>query len=397
MQGPTRDTVEEFWNEEVLELCAKDAHRTGPADFLGELGSFLDTSGRMWALPSARLGLQYFLQSVGVQGKRSVLACSFNCQVVADAIQLAGYEVETFDLADERGRIEWEAIAEMLEPHHAALIVPHLFGVPADFRSVRETAEKMRVWIIEDCAPTLGGLINGTMAGTLGDAAIFSFNYDKPLSLGGGGTLLVNNPKLWSRIVAPQSHVTRDKELCELTRFTEFLRKRRDAIGQPRAALPIRAVRKATRQLLPQRSRPLFQVSGIGPVRAALGLWQIKRYPAVLAQRGSNAALFQEDAKCRSWYVGPGIVPAWLKQKVIPQIPGAAAQISQSLQQQGLRVGTFNWSTTLDGYLGCPENPNARFVARHSLDIPVHQNMRYDELMRIRQTICSERMIRHPH
>jgi perosamine synthetase len=397
MHTTTRDTVEEFWDEEALEQCVNDAQHIETGDFLAELASFLGTSGRMWALPSARLALQCFLQSLEVQGKRSVVACSFNCQVVADAIQLAGYEVETFDLADERGRIEWEAIAEMLEPHHAALIVPHLFGVPADFRPVRETAEKMGVLIIEDCAPTLGGLINGTMAGTLGDAAIFSFNYDKPLSLGGGGTLLVSNPKLWSRIVAPQSHVTRDQEICELTGFTEFLRKRRGAIGQPRAALPIRAIRKARRQLLPQKSRALFEVSGIGPLRAALGLWQIKRYPAVLAQRGSNASLFQEDAKCRSWYVESAVIPAWLKQKVIPTSPVEAGRISQQLQEQSLRVGIFNWPTTLDEYLGRPEKPNAHCASRYSLDIPVHQNMKYDELMKIKQAVCSERMIRHLH
>lgn len=389
MPTMTRDTVEEYWDTETLLRCYKNASKVDAKDFLDRLKSFLGASGKMWATHSARFALQQFLSDAVSHEKRFVLVCSFNCRVVADAVTKAGFEVETFDLADVTGRIDWPLLAEQLKQHHGALVIPHLFGVPNDFRPVQEVAEELGVWIIEDCAPTLGGRIGDCMAGTLGDAAIFSFNYDKPISLGGGGALLVNNPDLWSKIRLPQKANGLDSEAQELKLFTAYLRRRRKRINRPWLSLSDRIFGYIKRRIWSPQVKEPFPVSGIGPLRAALGIWQLDRHREVIIQRNNNASFFAHE-ECRSWFVGPTVTPAWLKQKVFPDKATDIGRISQRLQSQGLRVGLFNWPITIDGYLGRTEKPNAHYTARHCLDIPIHQNMMPNELEVIRNAVCSE-------
>ncbi len=56
--------------------------------------------------------------------------------------------------------------------------------------------------MIEDCAHALGARYRGRAVGTLGDAAIFSFQTLKPLNAYGGGMAVVSDPQLGARVAA---------------------------------------------------------------------------------------------------------------------------------------------------------------------------------------------------
>jgi dTDP-4-amino-4,6-dideoxygalactose transaminase len=370
-----RDLVEEFWDGGTLELCRERAAGVGADDFLDELSAMLGASGRIWAAPSGTAALRELLAQVVPARRPCVLVCSFNCRLVADAVLQAGRRVETFDLADTCGRIDWWGLAARIGPRHGALVVPHLFGVPSDFRVVRAVAASAGVVVVEDCAHTVGGTIGGACAGTLGDAAIFSFNYDKPISLGGGGALLVNNADLWPSLRFDWPRPSLERDASELSCFLRYLRARRDPSRRERGPAA-RALSRALARLHPQRP---FPVTGIGPLRAALGLWQLRRYPDVMSQRNARATFFTAKTGC-SWYAGPDIRPAWLKQKAAHPSLLDGPGIASALRHRGLPVGTFNWSRTIDQHLGNPVRPNAAHVARHGLDVPIHQNMGWAEL-----------------
>src|SRR5580692_9848896 len=149
-EGP-RDTVEESWDEHVLAQCYSLARRVTVKDFLDRFKSFLGISGRMWAATSGRSALRDAL--AGTRGhtgrpKKSVLICSFNCVAVCEAVLQAGFLAETFDLSDRSGRIDWDGIAQQLRSDHHAIVVPHLFGVPSDFRPILHAAANLGVLVI---------------------------------------------------------------------------------------------------------------------------------------------------------------------------------------------------------------------------------------------------------
>src|ERR1039458_6609704 len=81
-----RDTVEEFWNEEVLSELQECRASTVLMDFRRSLGSFLETRGRVFFSATARAALRDLLMQMKSVQRRSVLICDFNCLVVKEAV-----------------------------------------------------------------------------------------------------------------------------------------------------------------------------------------------------------------------------------------------------------------------------------------------------------------------
>ncbi|MBS6798862.1 MAG: DegT/DnrJ/EryC1/StrS family aminotransferase [Firmicutes bacterium] len=78
------------------------------------------------------------------------------------------------------------------------VIIPvDLFGLPADFKSIRPIADKYGLLILEDGAQGFGGEIEGKKACSFGDIATTSFFPAKPLGCyGDGGALFTNDDEL---------------------------------------------------------------------------------------------------------------------------------------------------------------------------------------------------------
>ena len=393
-RGP-RDTVEEFWDDRILRRCHNRAHHVTVDDFLDRLRIFLDTSGRMYPATSGRAALHKILvctRRANDARRRFVLLCSFNCGAVSDAIKGAGLIPETFDLHENSGRIDWDDVESRLQDRHHAIIVPHLFGVPTDFRVIQKSAAERGILVIEDCAHTLGGKIGGSPAGTLGDAAIFSFNYDKPLSLGGGGALLINRDDV-APCLACNHEISRAREREEIKLLVTYIRKRRLQLEAPSLAATIRRHLGWGRSLVDRIRRRLVWgtslrfSSGFGSLRAALGIWQLEHYASICEQRNRNANYFSMIPNWQSWHVGNDVSPAWLQQKMVPTQPTDVQQVAGRVRAHGLRVGTFNWPMTIDQRLSRPERPTALYVAKYGLDVPIHQEMTANELQLISETL----------
>ena len=79
-----------------------------------------------------------------------------------------------------------------------AIVVVHVFGNMADMESIMDTAEKYNLKVIEDATEALGtkytdGRYAGKFAGTIGDYGCYSFNGNKIITTGGGGTVTSGN------------------------------------------------------------------------------------------------------------------------------------------------------------------------------------------------------------
>lgn len=71
-----------------------------------------------------------------------------------------------------------------------ALVVVHLYGMPAKMDEIVSFCEKYHVTLIEDAAEGLGGEYHGQKLGTLGNFGALSFNGNKIITTSGGGALL---------------------------------------------------------------------------------------------------------------------------------------------------------------------------------------------------------------
>lgn len=71
-----------------------------------------------------------------------------------------------------------------------AIIVVHLYGVPAKMKELLEIAQIYGIPIIEDAAESLGASYDGQMCGTFGNYGVLSFNGNKIITTSGGGALV---------------------------------------------------------------------------------------------------------------------------------------------------------------------------------------------------------------
>ncbi len=94
-----------------------------------------------------------------------------------------------------------DLIEAAITPRTKAIMAVHLYGQPAQMDRICEIANKYELRVIEDAAQAHGAKFNGRRAGSLGDAAGFSFYPGKNLgALGDGGAVTTNDRKLADRI-----------------------------------------------------------------------------------------------------------------------------------------------------------------------------------------------------
>ncbi len=79
-----------------------------------------------------------------------------------------------------------------------AIIVVHVFGNMADMEEIMAISQEYHLKVIEDATEALGtyyekGTYAGSMAGSIGDFGVFSFNGNKIITTGGGGMIVSNN------------------------------------------------------------------------------------------------------------------------------------------------------------------------------------------------------------
>lgn len=388
MQKNFRDTVEEFWDWQDIINCKVKADNQSIARFNAAFSQFLGVkSEQLHMVPSGRFALQWVLKSIDNQGRRQVLVPAFNCSVVADAIEQADLTIVPYDFSDNLGQVDINHLIQLLDDDVSAIIISHFFGVPVDFRELIKICRTKNIIIIEDCAHTLGGSVDQEMAGTLGDAAVFSFNYDKPISLGWGGALVVNNPKLAKRLIPMNITIPKsDWEFAQLEKFLRVMECRRKNIPEMHNLL-VRILRKLKLSEPISYERPEV---GVGALRAELGICQLARYQNIIRIRNNNAMqLVDSHGDFVGWWVDNNVSPAWLKQKILPNRRDNDGKISQTLQKFGMRVGNFNWHKLITANEA--DFPNAQLVANHALDVPVHQNMCKDNFILIVDTINSSR------
>lgn len=77
-----------------------------------------------------------------------------------------------------------------------AIIVVHLYGMPAKMDEIIKISQKYEIPLIEDAAESLGSKYKGKATGTFGSFGILSFNGNKIITTSGGGALISENEEL---------------------------------------------------------------------------------------------------------------------------------------------------------------------------------------------------------
>lgn len=102
---------------------------------------------------------------------------------------------------DESLNLDPKEIARLTTPKTRAVIVVHYQGVAAAMEPVELEAHRRGLYVIEDCAQSLGTRYRGRQIGTWSDIATFSFQYNKVATAGEGGMIVTRDQRLYERAV----------------------------------------------------------------------------------------------------------------------------------------------------------------------------------------------------
>jgi CDP-6-deoxy-D-xylo-4-hexulose-3-dehydrase len=87
-------------------------------------------------------------------------------------------------------------LAGAVSPRTRAIMVPHTLGVPCDMDVIMELVRAHDLYLVEDCCDAAGATWRGRKVGTFGDLATISFFPAHQMTLGEGGGVFVNTPRL---------------------------------------------------------------------------------------------------------------------------------------------------------------------------------------------------------
>ena len=111
-----------------------------------------------------------------------------------------------------------------LKANTRAIIAVHLYGQPADMDALMRIARKHKLLLLEDAAQAHGAKYKGRRAGSLGNAAAFSFYPTKNLgAMGDGGAVTTSDQAVAERVRALRNYGSREKYLNELAGFNSRL------------------------------------------------------------------------------------------------------------------------------------------------------------------------------
>jgi perosamine synthetase len=221
-------------------------------------------AGHGVAVSSCTTALHLALHVLGVGPGDEVVVPSFSFIASANAVRYCGATPVFADVDELTGNLTAETVAQVLSPRSKVVMAVHQGGMPADVDAIRAVCRDVPV--IEDAACAAGSTYRGRPVGAGAPVAAWSFHPRKLLTTGEGGMVTTDDPELAARLRRLREH------------------------GMSVSAADRHAAGTA---IVEQYLETGFNYR-LTDIQAALGLVQITRLDALVAQRRELAARYQE-------------------------------------------------------------------------------------------------------
>ncbi len=305
------------------------------------------------AVSSGTAALHLILAALGIGPDDEVIVPAITFVATANAVRYCGARVVIADVDPTTWCISPVDVAHLITARTRAVVAVHLYGQPADMRTLYRYCAARDIYLIEDAAEAPGARIAGFPVGSWSCAAAFSFYGNKIISTGEGGMVTTNSEKLVGCL--------------------RLLR------GQG---------------MDPQRRYWHTEVGfnyRMTELQGALGLAQTERFAEHLAARRRVAKLYRQFGPGLRWQaVAPDSEPAyWLN---VALFTNRDAMV-QRCAAAGIETRPMFYPLyRLPPYVndGAPGNfPAAESIAAQGLCLPSHANLTAEDVARIVEVVQS--------
>lgn len=151
------------------------------------------------AVSNGTAALEVAVQALGIGEGDEVIMPAFTIISCAMAVTKLGAIPVLVDSDMRTWNMNVNEIEAKITPKTKAIMLVHLYGLPAEVDKVLTLAEKYNLKIIEDAAEMHGQTYNGKPCGSFGDISTFSFYPNKHITTGEGGMVLTDDEELADR------------------------------------------------------------------------------------------------------------------------------------------------------------------------------------------------------
>ena len=267
--------------EEIAEVCAALRSgwiTTGPRtkQFEKEISEYIGTTKTV-CLNSATASMELTLRVLGVGEGDEVIVPAYTYTASCSVICHVGATPVMVDTAEDSFEMDYDRLAEKITERTKVILPVDLAGIPCDYERIYEIVESKkdlfspknelqakfgRVIVLADCAHGFGAERGGKKAGRLADFTCYSFHAVKNLTTAEGGAVT------WRGLPGVDDEALyREYQLLSLHGQTK------DALHKNKAGAWEYDI-----------VAPYYKCN-MTDIMAAVGLAQLKRYPAMLARR----------------------------------------------------------------------------------------------------------------
>jgi dTDP-4-amino-4,6-dideoxygalactose transaminase len=164
--------------------------------------------------------LQIILRALDIGPGDEVITVSHTFIATAEAIVLVGATPVFVDITPDTCLMDVSKVEEKITQHTKAILPVHLYGQTVDMDPLLGMASRHNLKVIEDACQAHGATYRGNRAGSLGDAAGFSFYYSKNLgAFGEGGFISTNDPVIFQKARMIRDHGSEHRYYHDVTGF----------------------------------------------------------------------------------------------------------------------------------------------------------------------------------
>ena len=226
------------------------------------------------------------------KGSEIITPC-LNFGTAVSSIMLSNLNPVLVDCEVNTLQIDPRKIEEKITKKTKAILVPNLIGNIADWKKIRQIANKHKLMVLEDSADTLGGMIDNKPTGRFSDVSITSFYGSHVISCAGNGGIMLTNNK---------NHFMRAKVLRSWGRMSTLIKDSENI--NKRLGIKLKGF-DYDRKFVFSEAGYNFEPSEIG---ASFGLEQLKKFKNFTKIRNRNFKLhFNFFNKLNEFFITPVI------------------------------------------------------------------------------------------
>ncbi|MDX6531908.1 MAG: hypothetical protein QOH41_4198 [Blastocatellia bacterium] len=147
------------------------------------------------------------LLAVGAEPGDEVITTAHTFIATAEAVSRIGARPVFVDIDPRTYNLDPNLVEAAITERTKVILPVHLYGQPAELKSLREIATRHKLWLIEDAAQAIAAEYDGRRCGSIGDLACFSFYPSKNLgAYGDAGAVSGNDESLLAKVRKLRDH-----------------------------------------------------------------------------------------------------------------------------------------------------------------------------------------------